>query len=57
MGNLLGVGILKTRETYPTMVVNGDQSHLVMLSRILQQDGLQVTSYENAEDKLVLMNS
>ena len=57
MGNLLGVGILKTRETYTAVVVNGNQSQLVMLSGILQQDGLQVTSYENAEDALVLMNS
>ena len=57
MGNLLGVGILKTRETYTAVVVNGNQSQLVMLSGILQQDGLQVTSYENAEDAPVLMNS
>ena len=57
MRNLLGVGILKTRETYTAVVVNGNQSQLVMLSGILQQDGLQVTSYENAEGALVLMNS
>ncbi len=48
---------MKTRETYTAVVVNGNQSQLVMLSGILQQDGLQVTSYENAEDALVLMNS
>ena len=57
MGNLLGVGILNTRVTCTAMVVNGDQSQLAMLSGILQQDGLQVTSYENAEDALVLMNA
>jgi len=48
MRNLLGVGILKTRETYTAVVVNGNRSQLVMLSGILQQGGLQVTSYENA---------
>ena len=52
MGNLLGVGILKTRETCTAVVVNGDQSQLVMLSGILQQDGLQVTSCQNPEDAL-----
>ena len=40
MGNLLGVGILNTRETYTAVVVNGDQSQLVMRSGILKQDGL-----------------
>jgi len=48
---------LKTRETYTAVVVNGNQSQFVMLPGILQQDSPQVTSYENAEDALVLMNS
>ena len=48
---------MKTRETYTAVVVNGNQSQFVMLPGILQQDSLQVTSYENAEDALVLMNS
>lgn len=48
---------MKTQETYTAVVVNGNQSQLVVLSGILQQDGLQVTSYENVEDALVLMNS
>ena len=57
MGELAGVGIVKSRETRTAVVVNGDQSQLTLLSGILRQDGLQVTQYENAEDALALMTS
>ena len=48
---------MKSRETDTAVVVNGDQSQLALLSGILRQDGLRVTSYENAEDALASMNS
>ena len=57
MGELSGTGIVKTRETCTAVVVNGDQSQRALLSGILQQDGLQVTSFQNAEDALAQMNS
>ncbi len=47
---------MRTRETCTAVLVNGDQSQRVLLSGILQQDGLQVTSFQNAEDALALMN-
>ena len=57
MGESASVGIVKSRETRTAVVVNGDQSQLLLLSGILRQDGLQVTQYENAEDALALMTS
>ena len=57
MGESASVGIVKSRETRTAVVVNGDQSQLLLLSGILRQDGLQVTQYENAEDALALITS
>lgn len=48
---------MKARETCTAVLVNGDQSQRALLSGILQQDGLQVTSFQNAEDALALMNA